>query len=185
MSLFLGNYLNGNNNGLLLGSVNVLGLTGSGSTGYTGATGMTGPQGSTGDAGMTGPQGSTGDAGMTGPQGSTGDIGATYAIGTGLAVLSDTLYTVGNPAIQIVSNSLFSNDNLVSIQSQVNLATQADVIYISSGSYTENVNIDAKTNISLNAPEGSITEIIGDFSITGESELIRLNNIQLQGLITS
>jgi hypothetical protein len=127
----------------------------------------------------------TGDQGPTGDKGMTGDIGATYAIGAGLNVVDDTLYTVGNPAIQITSNSLFANDNQVSIQSQVNLATQADVIYISSGSYTENLTIDAKTNISLNAPEGSITEIIGDFSITGDSELIRLNNLQLQGLITN
>jgi len=212
-SLFLGEYLNGNNNGLLLGSINLIGgNTGGntgpqGPTGNTGATGDRGPIGDTGNTGNTGPTGDTGNTGNTGPtgdtgntgntgdtgntgntgntgptgdKGPTGDIGATYAIGTGLNVVDDTLYTVGNPAIQIVSNSLFSNDNSVSIQSQVNLTTQADVVYLSSGSYTENVNIDAKYNISLNAPEGSITEIIGNFSITGDSELIRLNNIQLQ-----
>lgn len=103
----------------------------------------------------------------------------------GLNISGSDLKTVGNPDIQIVSNSLFANDNLVSIQSQVDLASQADVVYVSSGSYTENLTIDNKFNISLNAPEGGITEILGNFNITGNSELIRLNNIQLQGLQTN
>jgi hypothetical protein len=103
----------------------------------------------------------------------------------GLSKSGSNLKTVGNPNIQLVSNSLFANDNLVSIQSQVDLVTQGDVVYISSGSYTENVTIDNKYNIGLNAPQGSITEIIGDLNITGESESIRLNNIQIQGLITN
>lgn len=103
----------------------------------------------------------------------------------GLSKSGSNLKTVGNPNIQLVSNSLFANDNLVSIQSQVDLVTQGDVVYISSGSYTENVTIDNKYNIGLNAPQGSITEIIGELNITGESELIKLNNIQIQGLITN
>ena len=106
-------------------------------------------------------------------------------VSDGLNISGTNLSTVGNPNIQLVSNSLFANDNLVSIQSQVNLANQADVVYISSGSYTENLTINNKYNISLNAPEGSITEILGNFNISGNSELIRLNNIQLQGLQTN
>ena len=46
------------------------------------------------------------------------------------------------------------------------------------------MNLDTKYNISLNAPQGDLTEIIGDFSITGDSELIKLNNLQFQGLQT-
>jgi len=248
-SLFLGDYLSGNNNGLLLGSINVIGggggtgdrgatgdkgatgdrgatgdqgatgfqgetgmqgMTGDqGATGFQGETGMqgmtgfqgetgmqgmtgdqgatgfqgeTGMQGMTGDQGATGFQGETGMQGMTGDRGATGDIGATYAIGTGLAVLSDTLYTVGNPNIQLTAHSLFSNENVVSIQSQINNVNQADVIYISSGSYSENISIANKYNIALQSPfvGNTICQVSG-LSVSGTSELIRIANLQIFG----
>jgi hypothetical protein len=137
---------------------------------------MTGMQGATGDRGQTGYQG------MTGMQGATGSIGATYAIGTGLAVLSNTLYTVGNPNIQLTSHSLFGNENVISIQSQINNANQADVIYISSGSYSENISISNKYNIALQSPQvgNTICQVSG-LSVSGTSELIRIANLQIFG----
>jgi hypothetical protein len=108
-------------------------------------------------------------------------------LGNGLQKDLTTLKTIGNSNIQLTSNSLFVNDNQQTIQSQVNNATQADCIYISSGSYGENVSINNKQNIALIAPQAgnTICEIIGGLSITGTSELIRLVSLQIEGISNS
>ncbi len=92
-SLFLGNLESSTSNGLLLGSVKIVGGTG-GATGPDGATGPAGPTGfmgptgfagQTGDIGPTGFAGQTGDMGPTGFAGQTGDMGPTgFAGETGL-----------------------------------------------------------------------------------------------------
>ncbi|MFV1029327.1 collagen-like protein, partial [Bacillus tropicus] len=76
------------------GSTGPTGATGvTGSTGATGVTGSTGPTGATGITGSTGPTGATGITGSTGPTGVTGtSITATYAFanntsGTAISVL--------------------------------------------------------------------------------------------------
>ena len=88
MSLFLGNYNQDTvSNGLILGSIHVLGLTGgtgvsnTGSTGPTGNTGSTGPTGNTGSTGNTGQTGPTGPTGPTGLTGNTGPTGLTGSDG--------------------------------------------------------------------------------------------------------
>lgn len=106
-------------------------------------------------------------------------------VGNGLQQVLNDLNTVGNPDIQLVSNSLYVNDNVgtTPIQTAVNLATQSDVIYISSGSYGEpQVNINNKYNIALQAPDvgNTITELINGIVINGTSELIRLSNLQIK-----
>ncbi len=108
-------------------------------------------------------------------------------IGDGLQQDLTTLKTIGNSNIQLTSNSLFVNDNQQSIQSQVNNATQADCIYISSGSFSENVIINNKLNIALIGPQAgnTICEITGGLSITGSSELIRLVSLQIEGISNS
>lgn len=108
-------------------------------------------------------------------------------IADGLSLTNNELKTIGNSNIQLTSNSLFVNDNQQSIQSQVNNATQADCIYISSGSYGENVSINNKQNIGLIAPQAgnTICEILNGLSITGTSELIRLVSLQIEGISNS
>ena len=106
---------------------------------------------------------------------------------SGLSVVSTDLKTVGNPAIQLVSNSLFANDNTVSIQSQIDIISQADVLYISSGSYTENLTITNKINCGLVAPlvGNSITEIVGNLTLSGTSEQVRFSNLQFDGALST
>ena len=138
--------------GLYLGQVSLLGFTG-------------------GTEGMTGPTGMTGSTGATGATGSTGSTGATGATG----------YTGGYP---LFSNSLYANDNVSSIQSQIDTLTQADTIYISSGSFTENITITNKYNVSLISPScnsGTISQIVGNLTVDGSSELIRISNLQISG----
>jgi hypothetical protein len=105
-------------------------------------------------------------------------------IGDGLQKVLDELTTVGNPDIQLTSNSLYVNDNVNSIQSAVNQATQADVINISSGSFGESqIQITDKYNIGLTAPgtASTICEILNGVVIDGTSENIRLSNLQIKG----
>ena len=106
-----------------------------------------------------------------------------YNIGAGLNDTDNTLSTVGNSAIQLVSNSLFANDNLVSIQSQIDLASVGDVVYCSSGSYGERMVINNKSNIGIIAPNvgNTICELLNGLEITGTSETIRLSSIQFEG----
>jgi len=170
------------------GSVGMTGATGSigmtGATGDTGSVGMTGATGDTGSQGMTGATGDTGSVGMTGDTGATGATGMSYTIGTGLNVdLSNNLYTVGNPNIQLTTASKYVNENVNSIQSQIDSATAPDVIYISAGSYNENIVINNKNNIALQAPIVGASTIceVNNLTISGTSETIRIINLQIQG----
>ena len=61
----------------------IVGATGLGATGSTGATGFTGATGSTGATGLVGATGSTGATGLVGATGSTGATGLTGATGSG------------------------------------------------------------------------------------------------------
>lgn len=103
-------------------------------------------------------------------------------VSDGLNISGSNLKTVGNPNIQLTSNSLYANDNSVSIQSQIDVLSQADVVYISSGSYSENLTINNKYNIALQAPYvgNTICQVTG-LSISGTSELIRIANLQIFG----
>jgi len=188
------------NGGLFLGNVEIIGLTGGtglpGPTGPIGPTGNTGPQGNTGDKGLTGdkgptgdtgPQGNTGDKGLTGDKGPTGDIGATYTLGDGLDVVDNTLFTVGNPNIQLTDLSFFVNSiSSQTIKSKIDLSGQGDVIYIGSGSYNElQITMSNNVNIALSGPptgiSATICEIINGFSVSGTSDLIRFSNLQIKG----
>lgn len=110
-------------------------------------------------------------------------------LGAGLDISGSDLQTIGNPAIQLVSNSLYVNDNVGStpIQTAIDNATQSDVLYISSGSYGEpQVSINSKYNIALSGPptgqySSTICEIVNGFTIKGTSEQIRFSNLQIKG----
>lgn len=105
-------------------------------------------------------------------------------LGAGLSTDGTTLTTVGNPSIGLTSNSLYVNDGVNSIQSGVDASNQADTVFISSGSFGETPVINNKYNISLTnlgSNGGTICEILNGLSITGTSELIRLNNITIKG----
>lgn len=86
----------------------------------------------------------------------------------------------------LISNSFYVNEKIDTMQSKVDESTQADCIYISSGSYNENVQIIDKYNISLLAPTvgNTICEVKG-LSISGNSELIRLVSLQIEGISNS
>ena len=105
-------------------------------------------------------------------------------LGDGLNISGTNLKTIGNPEIQLTSNSIYVNDNISSIQTAVNNASQAKTIFISSGSYGESLAITNKYNISLINPScnnGTICEILNGLTINGTSELIRLSNLQIKG----
>lgn len=105
-------------------------------------------------------------------------------LGDGLNISGTNLKTIGNPEIQLTSNSIYVNDNISSIQTAVNNVSQADTIFISSGSYGESLAITNKYNISLINPScnnGPICEILNGLTVDGTSELIRLSNLQIKG----
>jgi hypothetical protein len=83
----------------------------------------------------------------------------------------------------ITANAFYVNENVNTIQSAVDQVSQADVINISSGSYTESVTITDKLNIGLTAPAtaSTICEILNGVVIDGTSELVRLSNLQIKG----
>jgi hypothetical protein len=109
------------------------------------------------------------------------------ALSDGLSSNGSQLSTIGNPNIQLTSNSLYVNDNVgaTPLQDAVSSATQADTIYISSGSYGEaKVSILDKYNISLISPScnnGTICELINGIEVVGTSENVRLSNLQIKG----
>lgn len=108
-------------------------------------------------------------------------------LSNGLSLNGDYLETTSNPNIQLTSNSIYVNDNEQTIQSGINSSSQADVIYISSGSFGESqIQINNKYNIALQAPStaSTICEILNGVVIDGTSELIRLSNLQIKGIIT-
>jgi len=86
----------------------------------------------------------------------------------------------------ITANAFYVNENINTIQSAVDQVSQADVINISSGSYTETVTITNKNNIGLTAPgtASTICEILNGVIIDGTSELVRLSNLQIKGANT-
>ena len=67
-----------------------------------------------------------------------------------IPIITENQYIQEPTYLGVLSNSLYVNDNVNSIQSQVDNVTQGDTIYISSGRYVEpSINITNKTNISL------------------------------------
>jgi hypothetical protein len=104
------------------------------------------------------------------------------AVSDGLDISGTNIITVGNPAIQLTAHSFFANENQVSIQSQIDLTNQADVVNISAGSYSEDVEINDKINIAVIGPAvgNTICETDG-LQIIGDSQLIRVCNLQVQG----
>ena len=106
------------------------------------------------------------------------------ALSDGLSSNGSQISTIGNPAIQLTSNSLYVNQGINTIQSAVDEAGAGDTIYVSSGSFSEGVVINDKNNISLISPATSsstLCEILNGLSIGGTSQRIRVSNIQLQG----
>jgi hypothetical protein len=106
-------------------------------------------------------------------------------LGNGLEKVDDELKTIGNPDIQLTSNSIYVNDNVSSINTAIENAEQADVIYVSSGSYSESgqrLYFYNKYNIALKCPDvgNTITEVLNGLDVTGTSELIRISNLQIE-----
>lgn len=108
-------------------------------------------------------------------------------IGSGLQKNSNDLKTIGNPDIQLTSNSIYINDGQQSIQSGIDASTQADVIYVSSGSYGERAIISNKYNMALDGPDvgNTICEVLQGIQIDGTSELIRVCNLQIKNTGTA
>ena len=106
-------------------------------------------------------------------------------LGNGLEKVIDELKTIGNPDIQLTSNSIYVNDNVSSINTAIENAEQADVIYVSSGSYSENgqrLRFYNKFNMALKCPDvgNTITEVLNGLDVTGTSEGIRISNLQIE-----
>ena len=109
-------------------------------------------------------------------------------LGNGLNVQTNYIETIGNPDIQLTANSLFVNDNIQSIQSKIDVVSQADVINISPGSFGDApVTITDKYNIALVGPNvgNTICEVLQNFTIDETSELIRISNINFKGTLNS
>ena len=110
-------------------------------------------------------------------------------LGAGLDILGSDLQTIGNPEIQLVSNSIYVNDNVgaTPIQTAIDNATQSDVLYISSGSYGEpQVSINSKYNIALSGPptgqySSTVCEVLNGFTLKGTTEQVRFSNLQIKG----
>ena len=105
--------------------------------------------------------------------------------------LGDSLTKDGdNLEACIFKNSYYVNDGISSIKSKVDLCSQADVVYISSGSYGEaQIVINNKVNIALSAPQtgiysSTICEVLNGFNVGGTSDLIRFSNLQIKGSST-
>ena len=109
-------------------------------------------------------------------------------LGDGFQKELNELKTKGNPDIQLTSNSIYVNDNVKSIQSALDESTQADVIYISAGSYGEDkIKTATAYNIALSGPQvgtvaNTICEIMNGFEFSQQAELIRLTNLQIKGI---
>jgi hypothetical protein len=105
--------------------------------------------------------------------------------------LGDSLTKDGdNLEACIFKNSHYVNDGITSIKSKVDLCSQADVVYISSGSYGESqILINNKVNIALTGPptgiySSTICEVLNGFNVGGTSDLIRFSNLQIKGSAT-
>jgi collagen type VII alpha len=143
-------------------TTNAAGVTGSfstgptgatGNTGPTGTTGQTGPTGATGPTGPTGRTGPTGPTGTTGPTGPTGRTGATGPIGqTGPAGILQQVYYVAKNGFD--SNAGNIGNPFLTIQRAVDAAItnyndNYTTIYIAPGNYIENIYIGNHPFISL------------------------------------
>jgi hypothetical protein len=101
-------------------------------------------------------------------------------------------YNAGTGAIEsqeyktLYSNSFYANQNSTSITQALNDvgSSQGKTIYVSSGSYTENINLNNKNLISIQGPASAGTrtlcEINGDLT-TLEAQRIRMANLQIKG----
>ena len=165
--------------GLFLGQVSI---QGGGATGPQGPIGLTGPPGPKGDTGGIGPQG---DTGPQGPIGDTGPAG-TYLAGAGIDITSGTISTIGNSNIQLTSNSLFCNDSQQSLSGMIAGMSQADVLYVSSGSFGGTCLVQNKYNIAIQGPAvgNTICECLDGLQVIGTSELIRVSNLSVKGLFS-
>jgi hypothetical protein len=107
-------------------------------------------------------------------------------LGAGLEQANNDLITIGNPDIQLTSNSIYCNDNVGStpVQTAVNSATQSDVIYVSAGSYGESqVVLTNKYNMAINGPAigtSTICELLNGINIDNTNELIRISNLAIK-----
>jgi len=106
-------------------------------------------------------------------------------LGNGLEKVIDELKTIGNPDIQLTTNSIYVNENVSSINTAIENAEQADVIYVSSGSYSESgqrLRFYNKFNMALKCPDvgNTITEVLNGLDVTGTSEGIRISNLQIE-----
>ncbi|MCY7493523.1 hypothetical protein MH212_07115, partial [Bacillus safensis] len=105
------------------GSTGATGITGStGPTGATGITGSTGPTGATGSTGAIGPTGVTGITGSTGATGATGITGSTGPTGaTGTGGFTDTaLYAANSSGSTIITVAGGTNIPLPNFQNITN-----------------------------------------------------------------
>jgi hypothetical protein len=90
----------------------------------------------------------------------------------------------------IFKNSYYVNENISSIKSKIDFCDQADVVYISSGSFGEpQILINNKVNIALTGPQtgiysSTICEVLNGFNVGGTSDLIRFSNLQIKGSST-
>ena len=106
-------------------------------------------------------------------------------VSDGINISGGNLETIGNPDIQLVSNSIYVNENIgaTPIQTAINSTSAADAIYVSSGSYGEaRPSINNKQNIAIICPasqSSTICELINGISLSGTAEAIRVANLQL------
>ena len=127
----------------MTGQTGPIGMTGS--TGPTGMTGRTGPTGMTGSTGPTGMTGSTGPTGMTGPTGRTGSTGPQGVTGAqgiqGPAGLLQQVYYVAKNGSDSNNGAIGAPFLTIGAALVAAGTTNATIIYIATGSYSENLYI--------------------------------------------
>ncbi len=180
------------------------------SSGPTGPTGIQGPTGPIGETGLIGPEGPTGPSGTgqtgpTGPTGPAGSGGSTPTIyssdgnipTTRVCGISNTLDFLGNG----LNTELFIDSGQIS--GTPNIIAQANTGYVQLGSLltTDVQTLGTNTNISTNnlfvSPLQTITNATQDYIATSNkntgailpyyltynNNTIRLNNVNLSGLV--
>jgi Major tropism determinant N-terminal domain len=167
------------------GATGVTGFTGP--TGATGVTGFTGPTGATGP-GLTGPTGATGVTGFTGPTGATGVTGFTGPTGpTGSSLAHTAVFYVAKNGSDSNNGSIGSPFLTIAkgITGALNTVSNT-VVYVSPGSYTENLTLSLKNLAIIGVPAPvygnaqQATLITGNHTYTASSGD---NNITFSGLI--
>lgn len=85
-------------------------------------------------------------------------------------------------ATGLYKNSLYVNDGVNTIQSAIDASNQADVIYVSAGSYGERLVLDGKINIAIQAPVvgSTICEVLNGIELSNTTESIRIVNLQVE-----